>query len=419
MKILIMALGTRGDIEPLLTIGSILKSRGYDVVCGMSEQFKNLVDDSDLRFYPFSKKYLEIIESETGSNFMEQKGSFLKKINLFIQMYRQVKPLQKELVEQQRELIKKENPDRVVYNMKCLYPVLWGMANPNKSYMVLPIPGTLHKVVSYSPVLPNSKYAYRFNKLIFYLVQNAYSKQIKDYTKEFHQDFHQLKLTKNSIKEFILNKEDALYTISPTIFNRPKFWPENAKVIGYHERIRTSNWEPDENLIKFIKKYNKLLFITFGSMMNTDPKQKTKIILELLEKHQIAAIINTASGGLVKPEQYPENVQFTDTIPYEWIFPQVYAVIHHGGSGTTHTSLKYGCASMVVPHILDQHFWAYIVAKNGIGPKGIPMKKLNVMNLEPLLLELLNKKEYKLNSEKIAEQMKGEGFADKLTELIK
>lgn len=413
-----MALGTRGDVEPLLALGSFLKSKGHEVVCGMSAQFKEIVEETHLRFSPFSKKYLEIIESETGSNFMGQKGSFLKKIRLLIEMYRQVKPIQRELVKQQRQLIREEEPDRIIYSMKCLYPVLWGMAKSDKSFMILPIPGMLHKVTTYSPVLPGSRYGYRFNKLIYWLVHNTFARQIRDYTSDFHSDFPQLKLTKNSIKEFILSRENVLYTISPSIFDRPDFWPDKARVVGYHERSRTSNWKPDDDLVEFIERYEKILFITFGSMLNTEPGKKTGDMLEILRKHNIPAIINTSSGGLVRPKVYPDHVHFTHTIPYEWIFPKIYAVIHHGGSGTTHTALKYGCAMLVIPHILDQFFWAYIVRNKGVGPKGIPIKKLNQMTLEPVLLDLLSRKEYKLNSERIAEQMKKEKYADEMIALI-
>ncbi len=418
MKILITALGTRGDVEPLLAIGGILKSRGHDVVCGLSAQFQELAEDAQLRFSPFSKKYLDIVESENGTNFMGQKGSFLTKIKLLFEMYRQIKPIQKEMVREQRELVQKENPDRIIYSMKCLYPVLWGMANPGQSSMILPIPGTLHKVTSYSPVLPNSKYGHRLNKIIYWGVQNTFSKQIRNYTKDFHSDFPQLDLTKNSIKEFILNEQNALYTISPSIFDRPDFWPDNAKIIGFHERTRTSNWEPEGNLLKFIERNKKILFITFGSMLNTEPEKKTKTILDVLEKNKLAAVINTSSGGLVKPKRYPDNVYFTKTIPYEWIFPKVYAVIHHGGAGTTHTALKHGCPGLVVPHILDQFFWAYIISKNGLGPKGLSIKKLNRENLERLLLELLETIDYKVNSEKIADKMKKENLTEELLSLI-
>lgn len=405
-----MALGTRGDVEPLLAVGGILKDRGHDVICGLSEQFRELVKDAGMQFYPFTKTYLQIIESETGISIMGQKGSFLQKIRSFYKMYRQIKPIQKELARQQSDFVKQHHPDRVIYNMKCLYPTLWGMANPKKSAMILPIPGTLHKVLSYSPVLPHSKFAHHFNHLIFWLVHNTYPKQIKDYTRSHHEEFPGVDVSTKAIKRFILKEQKAIYTISPTIFERPDFWPKNAIVVGYHERIRTSSWKPEQDLLRFLDNHPKILLVTFGSMVSAEPEHKTGDILALLQRHKISAIINTASGGLIKPLHYPDHIYFTKTLPYEWIFPKVYAVIHHGGSGTTHTALKYGCASMVIPHILDQFFWSYIIAHNELGPKGISIKKLNLESLEPLLLDLMEKGKYKQNAERIATQMQKEAL---------
>lgn len=97
-------------------------------------------------------------------------------------------------------------------------------------------------------------------------------------------------------------------------------------------------------------------------MINNDPTEKTKIILNILQRNGIPAIINTASGGLVEPENYDkEQFYFVNRIPYDWVFPKLYAVIHHGGSGTTHTAIKYGCASLIIPHIIDQYVWNKIV----------------------------------------------------------
>jgi hypothetical protein len=53
-----------------------------------------------------------------------------------------------------------------------------------------------------------------------------------------------------------------------------------------------------------------------------------------------------------------------------------------------------------------------------LGPQGIPIKKLTISWLEPRLLELLEIKEYKLNAERVAKQMKAEEFIEKLVKII-
>ncbi len=146
----------------------------------------------------------------------------------------------------------------------------------------------------------------------------------------------------------VLRNSKSIYTISPSLFSRPGNWPENLKVLGYHQRSQHKNRKPSGRLVKFIEKHDKILFITFGSMVNPAPRKNTRILLEILERHKIPAIINTASGGLIKPEGFDvEFIHFVSQVPYEWIFPKVYGVIHHGGSGTTqHLALKFGCASI-------------------------------------------------------------------------
>ena len=95
--------------------------------------------------------------------------------------------------------------------------------------------------------------------------------------------------------------------------------------------------------------------------------EKTQTILNVLKRNRIAAIINSSWGGLEKIEAASETIHFVNNIPYDWLLPKIYAVVHHGGSGTTHMALKYACPSLVIPHILDQFYWNNIIAKQKLG----------------------------------------------------
>jgi sterol 3beta-glucosyltransferase len=50
------------------------------------------------------------------------------------------------------------------------------------------------------------------------------------------------------------------------------------------------------------------------------------------------------------------------------------AIVHHGGVGTTHTGLRAGIPTVVVPFFTDQPFWARRVAALGVGPAPIPRR---------------------------------------------
>jgi UDP:flavonoid glycosyltransferase YjiC (YdhE family) len=57
------------------------------------------------------------------------------------------------------------------------------------------------------------------------------------------------------------------------------------------------------------------------------------------------------------------------------------AVIHHGGTGTTHTGLRAGVPNVIVPFFADQPFWADRVRLLGAGPPPIPQEELTAENL--------------------------------------
>lgn len=88
--------------------------------------------------------------------------------------------------------------------------------------------------------------------------------------------------------------------------------------------------------------------------------------------------------------------------------------IHLGGSGTTHLGLKHGCATLIIPHIIDQYVWNNIVHQARVGPKGIEIGKLTTSDLEPKILALLNDASYKRKTEGLARQMRGEDYREKI-----
>lgn len=273
----------------------------------------------------------------------------------------------------------------------------------------------MHFVKGHTHVAFNSNFGDLLNKLTFSLARFGMITTIRMSKKWLNITE---KWSRRKIRN-VLKYNKSIYMISPSLFSKPDYWNKNLKVLGYHQRNKNIEWKPDKTLVDFIAKHNKILFITFGSMINPASKEKTKIILDILERNNIPAIINTASGGLVKPNKFDSNrIHFVSQIPYDWVFPQIYGVIHHGGSGTTHLALKYGCATMIIPHIIDQFVWNTMVSNLGVGPKGIKIGKINSTNLEPKILDLFNNANFKRKSEQISDQMKKEDFKEKLYQAI-
>ncbi len=405
MKILISSIGTRGDIEPFLAIGELLRKNGHEVVCLFPEQFRVLARESNFEFVSLGSEFMEMLESETGKFALGGTGSKWKKILAFIKLAKIQSGNNKLMIQRQFNAVCDLKPDRIVHNGKVMYPVLWEVESPGKTVYISPVP-YLHYVKGHTHTAFHSNYGDLLNRLTFRLADWGLEKAIMMAVKW-------LKLTgitRRRVQRALQNHQ-IIYTISPQLFTRPDYWPQNMQIAGYHERNKTAGWQPDEDLVQFLETHSKIVFVTFGSMTNPEPEAKTKIILNILQRNNIPAIINISSGGLVKPESYDkQRFLFVSAIPYDWVFPKMYAVIHHGGSGTTHMALKNGCVSLIIPHIIDQFIWNGIVHEKGAGPLGIKISNITEKNLEPKILEMFNNKTFREKAIQIGQQMKNENF---------
>lgn len=413
MKILLIAVGTRGDIEPFLAIAEILHKKGHKVICCFPEQFKKI--DNTYEFIGLNSKFLELLDSNEGKIVMGGKATILKKAKAYYKIYKQGKEINKLLCKEQNEIIKKEQPDKIIYHIKASYPLIFETNNPNKTILVSPIPYIIHPVFNHPHIGFNFNLGSYISRLTYKLANYGLIKNIQSVSSSF---FDEKVITTKKIKEALYSCK-MFYTISPSLFNQPNYWDNNIKVIGYHERNKTINWKPTTELLNFIKKHKRIVFVTFGSMVNNAPIQKTKLIIKVMENLEVPAIINTSSGGLMEPKEYNSNLfYFVSDIPYEWVLPQVYAVIHHGGSGTTHMAIKYACPSLIIPHIIDQFLWDDVNSNKRLGPKGIKISRISEKNLTKKIIDLTSNPLYKENTLEISEKMKNEKFEELLYQSI-
>jgi len=410
MKFLLTSIGTRGDIEPFLAQAEILRDRGEEVICLFPEQFRETTERMGLRFYGYSREFLEILDSPDAQMIMGGMGSFTHRTRVLYRIFRHTMHLQRDMMRLQHELIQREHPDRIVYHPKALYPLVWGLDHPGQSIMVSPIPCVSHPVnhLSVMGTKGNANLGRTLNRLSYWLVNTVRARLTYRLVRPYLDDFKHSGIGTSRLRKQMAEHERTHYAVSPALFSEPGYWPASAKVVGFYDRNKTIDWQPSTSLLDFLQQNDNVLFITFGSISNDKPREKTEAILSVLRKHEIPAIINTSWGGLLALDSAPDHVLFVDNIPYDWIFSRVYAVVHHGGSGTTHSATRAGCPSLIIPHVVDQFFWNRRIAELGLGLRGKPIKMLRADNFEENLMQLWTGKQYKEKAMQVAGQMAAE-----------
>jgi UDP:flavonoid glycosyltransferase YjiC (YdhE family) len=168
-----------------------------------------------------------------------------------------------------------------------------------------------------------------------------------------------------------------LYGFSPSVIPPPPDWDDNIHITGYWFLEQDENWIPPQPLVDFLQAGQPPIYVGFGSMSNSKPEETTRLVLNTLAATNQRGILLAGWGGMHMGD-LPSTVFAVDSVPFSWLFPRMAAVVHHGGAGTTAAGLRAGVPSIVVPFFGDQPFWGSRVAKLGVGPAPIPLRKLSV-----------------------------------------
>lgn len=121
------------------------------------------------------------------------------------------------------------------------------------------------------------------------------------------------------------------------------------------------------------------VYVGFGSMADRDPAQTVRLLVEATKRAGVRVIVSRGWAGLRADPS--EAIHVVDETSHARLFPRCAAIVHHGGSGTTHAAARAGVPQLVVSHLLDQFFWAERVRVAGIGPAGIARDALSSRSL--------------------------------------
>ncbi len=156
-----------------------------------------------------------------------------------------------------------------------------------------------------------------------------------------------------------------LYGISPSLVTPPADWPANTRVCGQW-LLPEQDWTPPQALLSFLEAGEAPVYVGFGSMVGFDQHKLLREVVAALDGRR--ALFYPGWSGREGLE-LPSNFFVLDDTPHSWLFPRVAAVMHHGGSGTTHSAARAGVPSVVVPFTGDQPFWAARLRQAGVaGP---------------------------------------------------
>ncbi|KAH8821983.1 putative glucosyl/glucuronosyl transferase [Xylogone sp. PMI_703] len=172
------------------------------------------------------------------------------------------------------------------------------------------------------------------------------------------------------------------YCWSPALIPKPKDWGSHISISGFCFLNLASNYNPPPDLQAFLDAGPPPVYIGFGSIILDDPDAMTTLIFKTARKTGQRVLLSKGWGGMGADRlRIPNGVFMLGNVPHDWLFKHVSCVVHHGGAGTTAAGISAGRPTVVVPFFGDQPFWGAMVARAGAGPDPIPHKQLTVDKL--------------------------------------
>jgi UDP:flavonoid glycosyltransferase YjiC (YdhE family) len=209
----------------------------------------------------------------------------------------------------------------------------------------------------------------------------------------------------------------AIFGYSPSVIPKPQDWGELSHVTGYWFLDQVAEYQPPIEVEAFLDAGPPPVYIGFGSMVDHEQEEITRLIFDALELAECRAVL-LGGWSELGSTALPETVLKIDYAPHEWLFLRMAAVVHHGGAGTTAAGLRAGVPSIIVPFFGDQFYWGWRVAALNAGPSSIPRKELTAEKLADAIRVATTDKRIQDCAGEVGERIRSEDGVSKAVEVI-
>lgn len=412
-RITLLAVGSLGDIRPMLALGVRLKKTGYQVTVASHDLFRKEIDALGMDFRSIAINPRDALESEEGRAWLRSQANPVKSALALAALLR---PVFRSILDDSWQACR----DAEV--LICSGLALWGhdiatsLGVPYAFAPIYPMRRTRFIPAPGAAPLPLGA---GYNLLTHLMFQQLNWQPFRVIANEWRTQDLGLPPAPTWAGQRMMGWPGVpiLYGYSGAVIPRPRDWPSNQHVTGYWFLDEPQEHEePDTALSDFIDAGPPPVYIGFGSMTDPDPEQLAVIVQEALRLTGLRAVL--LSGWARLPDPGGDRVIVVDHVSHTRLFPRLAAAVHHGGAGTTAAALRAGIPSVVVPYFLDQTLWGYRVGKLKAGPAAIPRQKLTAERLAAALVSAVNNPALREGAEAVGRRIRTEDGTGEALQII-
>ena len=421
LRITCLTIGSRGDVQPYIALCKGLMAEGHKVRIATHAEFKTWIEGHGIEFGLVGGDPSELmrlcIENGTFT------WAFLKEANSKFRGWLD------ELLDTSWTACK--DTDLLIESPSTMAGIHIAEALSIPYFRAFTMPWTRTRAYPHAFIMPGQKMGGAYNYVTYVMFDNVFWKATAHQVNQWRNKT--LGLPSTNLEKMQPNKVPFLYNFSPYVVPPPLDYSDWIRVTGYwfldEGGDGKGNWTPPQELLDFIDKARKdekkLVYVGFGSIIVPDPAKMTQDVIDAVLKADVRCVLSkgwsdrletasaagqdsssssSSAGAEPKPEPVlPPEIFLIKSVPHDWLFGQIDAAAHHGGSGTTGASLRAGIPTIVRPFFGDQYFFGMRVEDLGVG---LCLKKWGANSFARALWEATHSERMVVKARVLGEQIR-------------
>jgi sterol 3beta-glucosyltransferase len=414
--ITLIASGTRGDIQPYLALGLGLQHAGFTINIATHLAFQPLVTEAGLTFKAIEPNPTALMFHAGDQMALTFEGSWLSAIRSTRRYIKRTRARYGELLDSALDAC--VGSDFIIAGL----PTLWAkhIAEITASRLIWAFLQPISPTRAFaSPMLglvqnTANKFPIAFARLSYQLVAQAMWQPWRSCINQWR-IAHRLQAAPfwgEGKNELTIANQLTLHGFSSHIVPKPSDWGQNHYITGYW-LMPSFNYDPV--IASFIQRHKHVIYVGFGSMIPVSLQTMFRMVATIAEKFDCGVIMLVPQNASLPP--HPLVLTMTQ-VSHQWLFPQMSAIVHHGGAGTTAAALSSGVPSFITPISADQFFWANRLYALKISPKPLALSQITETELENAISQCINSSELKIRTCEMAKKINTENGVDVAVSLI-
>ncbi|MEP7239551.1 MAG: glycosyltransferase [Devosia sp.] len=426
-RVLIMVIGTQGDVQPFVALALALKKRGYEAAIASTTDFKDFITRHGVEFRDLGGDAQAFVQRPEFDLLMSRNA------------FHYAPGLMRDGIRVLREAAKRawhaaQDADALVFQniagfgidiaealgipsiLAVFQPIYPTNEFPYFEFGLDPVDPVLYRFAR-EPFAKSPRLDPLINRLSYVLqqAQQAYWDYPRDQLRRAVLGLERRRkgnVYRGARGEPLVTLHAYSRAISPPAGD----WPETNIITGFWRLEETAPWEPSPEFQAFLAAGTQPIYLGFGSMP-WGAQRNGEIIQKAMAMWGGRIVIGAGWGG-IKRETMPPSVHVIERAPHSKLFPMVKAVVHHGGAGTTHTGLLAGRPTFIVPQFFDQPYWGRLVYELGLGPRPVKARKLTPQILASALDDLATTPSFATAAAAMGERLRLEDGTNRAVDVI-